>query len=91
MISRSAEIGPLREAVIGLMVEANKLQHFGVDYMVKRSTLSDANNRQGSQFFRDSYKHFCCQQSWSEQWEAGVSSSKVLWAMPWAARRALRA
>ena len=47
----------LRETVIGLMAEANKLQHLGVDYLVKRSTLSDANNRRSSQFFRDIYKH----------------------------------
>ena len=30
----------LRETVIGMMAEANKLQHLGVDYLVKRSTLS---------------------------------------------------
>ena len=47
----------LRETVIGMMAEANKLQHLGVDYLVKRSTLSDANNRRSSQFFRDIYKH----------------------------------
>ena len=47
----------LRETVIGLMAEANKLQHLGVDYLVKRSTLSDANNRRSSQFFKDIYKH----------------------------------
>lgn len=47
----------LRETVIGMMAEANKLQHLGVDYRVKRSTLSDANNRRSSQFFRDIYKH----------------------------------
>ena len=47
----------LRETVIGMMAEASKLQHLGVDYLVKRSTLSDANNRRSSQFFRDIYKH----------------------------------
>ena len=47
----------LRETVIGMMAEANKLQHLGVDYLVKRSTLSDANNRRSSQFLRDIYKH----------------------------------
>ena len=31
----------LRETVIGMMAEANKLQHLGVDYLVKRSTLSE--------------------------------------------------
>ena len=47
----------LRETVIGMMAEANKLQHLGVDYLVKRSTLSDANNRRSSLFFRDIYRH----------------------------------
>ena len=47
----------LRELVIGMMAEANKLQHLGVDYLVRRSTLSDANNKRSSQFFRDVYKH----------------------------------
>ena len=41
----------LRETVIGMMAEANKLQHLGVDYLVRRSTLSDANNKRSSQFF----------------------------------------
>lgn len=47
----------LRELVIGMMAEANKLQHLGVDYLVRRSTLSDANNKRSRQFFRDVYKH----------------------------------
>lgn len=47
----------LRELVIGMMAEANKLQHLGEDYLVRRSTLSDANNKRSSQFFRDVYKH----------------------------------
>ena len=47
----------LRELVIGMMAEANKLQHLGVDYLVRRSTISDANNKRSSQFFRDVYKH----------------------------------
>ena len=46
-----------RETVIGIIAEANKLQHLRVDYLVKRSTLSDANNRRSSQFFRDIYRH----------------------------------
>lgn len=47
----------LRETVIGMMAEAHKLQHLGVDYLVRHSTLSDANNKRSSQFFRDVYKH----------------------------------
>ena len=47
----------LRETVIGMMAEAHKLQHLGVDYLVRRSTLSDANNKRSSQFFKKVYKH----------------------------------
>ena len=47
----------LRETVIGIMAEAHKLQHLGVDYLVRRSTLSDANNKRSSQFFKDVYRH----------------------------------
>ena len=38
----------LRELVVGMLSEANKLQHLGVDYMIKRSTIADANNRRSS-------------------------------------------
>ena len=47
----------LREIVLGLMSEANKLLHLGVSQIVSRSTLSDANNRRGSDFFADIYRH----------------------------------
>ncbi len=45
----------LRELVIGMLSEANKLQHLGVDYMIKRSTIADANNRRSSDFFAGIY------------------------------------
>ena len=45
----------LRELVVGMLSEANKLQHLGVDYMIKRSTLADANNRRSSKFFASIY------------------------------------
>ncbi|MGL4248399.1 MAG: IS4 family transposase [Lactococcus garvieae] len=45
----------LREIVIGMLSEANKLQHLRIDYMVKRSTLSEANNRRKSEFFEQIY------------------------------------
>jgi hypothetical protein len=45
----------LREIVIGMLSEANKLQHLGIDYMVRRSTLSEANNRRSSEFFEQIY------------------------------------
>lgn len=45
----------LREIVLGMMSEANKLSHLGVDYVIRRSTLSDANNRRSSDFFASIY------------------------------------
>lgn len=45
----------LREIVIGMLSEASKLQHLGIDYMVKRSTLSEANTRRDSDFFAQIY------------------------------------
>ena len=35
--------GTLRELEIGMKAEANKLQHLGLDYLVRRSTLAEAN------------------------------------------------
>jgi hypothetical protein len=45
----------LREIVLGMLSEANKINHLGINYMVKRSTLSEANNRRGSEFFEQIY------------------------------------
>lgn len=45
----------LRELVLGMLSEAHKLQHLGIDYMVKRSTLSEANLRRDSDFFARIY------------------------------------
>lgn len=45
----------LREIVVGMLSEANKLQHLGIDYMVKRSTLAEANVRRDHQFFAKVY------------------------------------
>ncbi|MEG2527600.1 MAG: DUF4372 domain-containing protein, partial [Mucinivorans sp.] len=45
----------LREIVIGMLSEAHKLQHLGIDYMVKRSTLAQANSRRSSDFFAEVY------------------------------------
>ena len=35
----------LREVEIGMKAEVNKLHHLGIDYVVRRSTLADANKR----------------------------------------------
>ena len=60
----------LRETVIGLMAEAQKLQHLGINYLVRRSTLSDANNRRNSSFFAEIY------QSIYQQYKGVLSDSR---------------
>jgi IS4 transposase len=45
----------LREVEIGMQAEAHKFSHLGLDYMVRRSTLSDANKRRPSDFFAQVY------------------------------------
>lgn len=64
----------LRELVIGMMAEAQKLHHLGIDYLIRRSTLAEANNRRSSSFFASiyydlyrQYKHLLAD-SRSENW-----------------------
>jgi hypothetical protein len=45
----------LREVEIGMQSEAHKFTHLGLDYMVRRSTLSEANSRRPSAFFAQVY------------------------------------
>lgn len=45
----------LRELGIGMLAEANKLGHLGIDYMVRRSTLAEANKRRPQAFFATVY------------------------------------
>ena len=66
----------LREIVIGMLSEAGKLQHLGIDYMVKRSTLSEANNRRDNDFFGqvyfslfEKYKKVLADSRSSKSWE----------------------
>ena len=66
----------LRELVVGMLSEANKLQHLGVDYMIKRSTIADANNRRSSDFFASIYsslyqrnKQFLSDSRTNKSWE----------------------
>lgn len=42
----------LRELPTSMLAESHKLVHLGIDYMVKRSTFSDANRRRKSILFR---------------------------------------
>jgi len=45
----------LREVILGLLSNAHKLMHLGLKFVVKRSTLSDANIRRCSEVFGDIY------------------------------------
>lgn len=45
----------LRELEIGMKAEANKLHHLGISYVVRRSTLSEANQRRPQEFFARVY------------------------------------
>jgi len=45
----------IRETVLGLLSNAHKLQHLGLDYVVKRSTLSEANARRTPEIFAKVY------------------------------------
>lgn len=45
----------IRETVLGLLSNAHRLQHLGVDYIVRRSTLSEANIRRTPKVFADAY------------------------------------
>jgi hypothetical protein len=48
-------VSSLREAVIGVLANSNKINHLGLNSMPKRSTLSDANKRRSSKVFEDIY------------------------------------
>ena len=47
----------IREVVTGMMVCSGKLNHLGIDYTPRRSTLSDANCKRGHQVFEDIYQY----------------------------------
>ena len=47
----------LREIEIGMKAEAHKLQHLGMDYLVRRSTLAEANIRRPQEFFANVYAY----------------------------------
>ena len=51
----------LREIELAFMPIAHCLQHYGLDYMVRRSTLSDANSRRTPKFFEAVYKSLYAQ------------------------------
>lgn len=45
----------IREVIWGLLANAHKLSHLGLSYLVRRSTLSEANIRRKSEVFGDIY------------------------------------
>ena len=47
----------LRELEIGMKAEANKLSHLGIDSLVRRSTLAEANIRRPQEFFASVYAY----------------------------------
>ena len=49
------EFVSLRELELGFMAAASRMNHFGLNYMVRRSTLSDANARRDPAFFEAVY------------------------------------
>ena len=46
----------LREVCLGFAANATRMNHLGVDLMICRSTLSDANKRRKSSFFGSIYR-----------------------------------
>ncbi len=46
----------IRQVVEGFEANVTRLNHLGIAYLVRRSTLSDANKKRTSQFFGDVYK-----------------------------------
>jgi len=49
------QFNSLREVELGFLSSATRMNHFGLDYMVRRSTLSDANARRSPEFFSRVY------------------------------------
>lgn len=49
------QFNSLREVELGFLSSATRMNHFGLDYMVRRSTLSDANRRRTPEFFEKVY------------------------------------
>ena len=45
----------IREAITGLLANAHKLGHLGLDYVIRRSPFSDANKKRSSDVFGQIY------------------------------------
>ena len=51
------QFNSLREVELGFLSSATRMNHFGLDYIVRRSTLSDANSQRNREFFAKVYYH----------------------------------
>ena len=49
------QFNSLREVELGFLSSATRMNHFGLNYMVRRSTLSDANRKRTPEFFAKVY------------------------------------
>lgn len=52
LYAQLGQFDSLRELELGFLSAASRMNHFGMDYMVRRSTLSDANARRSPEFFQ---------------------------------------
>lgn len=50
-----ARLNSLREIELGFLSSATRMNHLGIDCMIRRSTLSDANARRSPEFFEKVY------------------------------------
>lgn len=55
LYAQLGQFDSLRELELGFLAAASRMNHFGMDYMVRRSTLSDANARRSPAFFEAVY------------------------------------
>ncbi len=55
LYAQYGQFDSLREVELGFLTAASRMNHFGMDYMVRRSTLSDANARRSPAFFEAVY------------------------------------
>lgn len=55
------QLESLRDIELAFLPMAHCIQQFGLSYMVRRSTLSDANSRRSPQFFENVYNSLYAQ------------------------------
>ena len=55
-LCRASNLRSLREVCLGFAANATRMNHLGIDHMICRTTLSDANKRRKSSFFGSIYR-----------------------------------